>query len=125
MVGMHGHPTPNFMVQDADLIICIGSRFDDRITGRMSDFVPGARKAAELGVGGIIHVDIRLTEKAKQIEPSFFVHSTGKDFLKTMNEKLSQQENFAVQTGDWIAKKKELEASRLKAEHDKKVSRTI
>lgn len=110
MLGMHGHPTPNFMVQEADLIICIGSRFDDRITGRMPDFVPGARKAAELGVGGIIHVDVRLTEKAKQIEPHFFVHSTGKNFLTTLNDALKQEEDLEVQTADWVAKKKGLEA---------------
>jgi acetolactate synthase-1/2/3 large subunit len=109
MLGMHGHPTPNFMVQEADLIICIGSRFDDRITGRMPDFVPGARKAAELGVGGIIHVDVRITERAKQIEPHFFVHSTGKNFLNTVNNALRQEEDLEVQTADWVAKKKGLE----------------
>lgn len=110
MVGMHGHPTPNFMVQQADLIICIGSRFDDRITGRMSDFVPGARKAAELGVGGIIHVDVRMTERAKQIEPHFFVHSTGKNFLTTMNKALDEMEDLQVRTADWTAKQQKLEA---------------
>ena len=107
MVGMHGHPTPNFMVQEADLIINIGSRFDDRITGRMSDFVPGAKKAAELGVGGIIHVDIRLTEKAKQIEPHFFVHSTAKNFLQTMNAALTSD---PPQTAEWLQHKNELQA---------------
>jgi len=108
-VGMHGHPTPNFMVQEADLIINVGSRFDDRITGRMSDFVPGAKKAAELGVGGIIHVDVRLTEKAKQIEPNFFVHSTGKSFLRTMNEAFSKDENIVPETSEWLQKKAELQ----------------
>jgi len=108
-VGMHGHPTPNFMVQEADVIINVGSRFDDRITGRMSDFVPGAKKAAELGVGGIIHVDIRLTEKAKQVEPHFFVHSTGKNFLRTMNEALSKEENLVPETSEWLQKKAELQ----------------
>eukprot|EP00531_Pseudo-nitzschia_arenysensis_P006458 CAMPEP_0116147508 /NCGR_PEP_ID=MMETSP0329-20121206/17790_1 /TAXON_ID=697910 /ORGANISM="Pseudo-nitzschia arenysensis, Strain B593" /LENGTH=794 /DNA_ID=CAMNT_0003643437 /DNA_START=405 /DNA_END=2789 /DNA_ORIENTATION=+ len=109
-VGMHGHPTPNFMVQEADLIINVGSRFDDRITGRMSDFVPGAKKAAELGVGGIIHVDVRLTEKAKQIEPHFFVHSTGKNFLTTMNDALDKEDNLVPETAEWIEKKNELQA---------------
>eukprot|EP00934_Nitzschia_sp_Nitz4_P007673 Nitzschia sp. Nitz4//scaffold3_size479765//62935//65268//NITZ4_000023-RA/size479765-processed-gene-0.50-mRNA-1//1//CDS//3329550527//7663//frame0 len=109
MMGMHGHPTPNFMVQEADLIINIGSRFDDRITGRMSDFVPGARKAAELGVGGIIHVDVRITERAKQIDPNFFVHSTGKNFLTTMNEALAQDTEIKPQTSKWISHMKELQ----------------
>jgi acetolactate synthase-1/2/3 large subunit len=109
MVGMHGHPTPNFMVQEADLIINIGSRFDDRITGRMPDYVPAARKAGELGVGGIIHVDIRLTEKAKQLEPHFFVHSTGKNFLRTMNKALAEDPDFSPQTAAWVEKKNGLQ----------------
>lgn len=110
MMGMHGHPTPNFMVQEADLIINIGSRFDDRITGRMPDFVPGARKAAELGVGGIIHVDIRITEMAKQLEPHFFVHSTGKKFLQTLNAALEKETDLVPETDNWIAKMKQLQA---------------
>ena len=110
-VGMHGHPTPNFMVQEADLIINVGSRFDDRITGKMSDFVPGAKKAGEMGVGGIIHVDIRLTEKAKQIEPHFFVHSTGKNFLRTMNEALSKEENLVPETKEWLEKMTDLQSN--------------
>jgi acetolactate synthase-1/2/3 large subunit len=108
MLGMHGHPTPNFMVQDADLIICIGSRFDDRITGRVSGFVPEARNAQKEGRGGVIHVDIRLSEKAKQIEPTFFVHSTGKKFLQTMNEIL-EDDDLKPTTGAWLKHMKELQ----------------
>ena len=108
MVGMHGHPTPNYMVQEADLIINVGSRFDDRITGRMSDFVPAARKAAKLGVGGIIHVDIRLSEKSKQLQPTVFVHSTGKNFLSTLNRAL-EQDGAAPQTAAWLQHKNELQ----------------
>jgi len=89
MLGMHGHATPNFMVQEADLIINIGSRFDDRITGAMPSFIPEARKAAEEGRGGVIHVDIRKSEKGKQLEPTFFVHSTGKKFLQTVNRHIN------------------------------------
>ncbi|OEU20473.1 TPP_enzyme_N-domain-containing protein [Fragilariopsis cylindrus CCMP1102] len=108
-VGMHGHPTPNFMVQQADLIINVGSRFDDRITGRMADFVPEAKKAAELGIGGIIHVDLRLSENSKQIAPNFFVHSTGKKFLTTMNEALAKEEDLVPQTSEWLQKKADLQ----------------
>jgi len=85
MLGMHGHPTPNYMIQEADLVLCIGSRFDDRITGRADQFIPAAKQAAAEGRGGIVHVDIRLSENSKQLSPTFFVHSTGKKFLKTMN----------------------------------------
>lgn len=107
MVGMHGHPTPNFMTQEADLIICIGSRFDDRITGRMSDYIPEARKAAEEGRGGVIHVDIRLSEKSKQVIPTYFVHSTGKDFIQLLNLRLSEEGDVKPNTGDWLDKMRE------------------
>mmetsp|Transcript_28837 Transcript_28837/g.42702 ORF Transcript_28837/g.42702 Transcript_28837/m.42702 type:complete len:861 (-) Transcript_28837:348-2930(-) len=121
MLGMHGHPTPNFLVQTSDLIICVGSRFDDRITGRMSDFVPEAREAAAEGRGGIIHVDIRLTELNRQIDPTYFVHSTGKKFLQRMNEEYAlrsaaidpedaeQVQAMKPKTEDWLQKKLELQ----------------
>ena len=102
MMGMHGHPTPNFMVQESDLIICIGSRFDDRITGRASDFIPEARKAAEEGRGGVIHVDIRLSQNGLQVEPTYFVHSTGKKFLQTVNAELEANPPEEPLTDNWI-----------------------
>jgi acetolactate synthase I/II/III large subunit len=108
MLGMHGHPTPNFMVQECDLLICIGSRFDDRITGRLANFLPEARKAAEEGRGGIIHCDLRLTEKSKQVKPTIFVHSTGKNFLQTINACLRQAPRKPV-TGAWLNQMKELQ----------------
>jgi acetolactate synthase-1/2/3 large subunit len=49
MLGMHGTVEANLAMHHADLVICVGARFDDRITGRLSDFCPGARK---------IHIDI-------------------------------------------------------------------
>jgi len=109
MMGMHGHATPNYMVQEADLIINVGSRFDDRITGRMSDFVPEAWRAAEEERGGVIHVDIRLTERNKQLKPTFFVHSTAKQFLQTMNSALEATEVKPI-TGMWLERQRQLEA---------------
>lgn len=108
MMGMHGHPTPNFMVQESDLIICIGSRFDDRITGRPSDFIPQAKLAAVEGRGGVIHVDIRLSENAAQIEPTYFVHSTGKSFLQAINAMLEERPSEPV-TGEWLQNMRELQ----------------
>jgi acetolactate synthase-1/2/3 large subunit len=49
MLGMHGTYEANLAMHDCDLMICIGARFDDRITGRLDAFSPGSRK---------IHVDI-------------------------------------------------------------------
>jgi len=58
MLGMHGSAYANMAMQEADLIIALGARFDDRITGRVSGFAPAARAAAAEGKGGIIHFEI-------------------------------------------------------------------
>ncbi|KDO26291.1 acetolactate synthase [Saprolegnia parasitica CBS 223.65] len=58
MLGMHGSAYANYAIQEADCIIAIGARFDDRVTGRVPDFAPEARRAARDGRGGIIHFDI-------------------------------------------------------------------
>eukprot|EP00560_Eucampia_antarctica_P007851 CAMPEP_0197825536 /NCGR_PEP_ID=MMETSP1437-20131217/2590_1 /TAXON_ID=49252 ORGANISM="Eucampia antarctica, Strain CCMP1452" /NCGR_SAMPLE_ID=MMETSP1437 /ASSEMBLY_ACC=CAM_ASM_001096 /LENGTH=822 /DNA_ID=CAMNT_0043425559 /DNA_START=175 /DNA_END=2643 /DNA_ORIENTATION=+ len=109
MVGMHGHPTPNFMVQDCDLVLCVGSRFDDRITGRVSGFLPEAKKAATEGRGGILHVDIRLSQNARQIEPTYFIHSTAKKFLQTINTEIDSRESTPPITSEWVAHMKKLQ----------------
>ncbi|KAK3673020.1 Acetolactate synthase, mitochondrial [Recurvomyces mirabilis] len=58
MLGMHGSAFANMAMQEADLILALGARFDDRITGSVARFAPQARKAAEEGRGGIVHFDI-------------------------------------------------------------------
>ena len=40
MLGMHGTRTANYAMDEADLIVAIGARFDDRITGKLSEFAP-------------------------------------------------------------------------------------
>ncbi|KAK3306457.1 thiamine diphosphate-binding protein [Chaetomium strumarium] len=58
MLGMHGAAYANMAIQEADLIIALGARFDDRVTLSVSKFAPAARAAAKEGRGGIIHFDI-------------------------------------------------------------------
>jgi len=58
MLGMHGAAYANFAMQNADCIVAIGSRFDDRTTGVMDKYAPKARAAGLDGSGGIIHVNI-------------------------------------------------------------------
>lgn len=58
MLGMHGSAFANMAMQEADLIIALGARFDDRVTGNIPRFAPQARLAATEGRGGIIHFDI-------------------------------------------------------------------
>lgn len=58
MLGMHGTAYANMAVQEADLIIALGARFDDRVTMTVSKFAPGAKAAAAQKRGGIVHFEI-------------------------------------------------------------------
>jgi acetolactate synthase-1/2/3 large subunit len=58
MLGMHGSAYANMAMQEADLIIALGARFDDRVTGSIAKFAPAAKAAAKEGRGGIIHFEI-------------------------------------------------------------------
>ncbi len=76
MCGMHGNPVANLALQKADLIIGVGTRFDDRITGKLSLFGKCARDNY-----GIIHID----SSQKQIElvrKNFKKHVSNTDFLR-------------------------------------------
>ncbi|KAG0650031.1 Acetohydroxy-acid synthase catalytic subunit [Hyphodiscus hymeniophilus] len=58
MLGMHGSAYANMAMQEADLIIALGARFDDRVTGSIPKFAPQAKAAAAEGRGGIVHFEI-------------------------------------------------------------------
>ncbi|KAL8639538.1 MAG: hypothetical protein Q9228_003441 [Teloschistes exilis] len=58
MLGMHGSPYANMAMQEADLIIALGARFDDRVTGSIAKFAPQAKAAASQKRGGIVHFEV-------------------------------------------------------------------
>ncbi len=58
MLGMHGTRAANYAMDEADLIVAIGARFDDRITGKLAEFAPGAK---------FIHIDVDPAEISKNI----------------------------------------------------------
>ena len=68
MLGMHGSSYANLAMQSADVIIALGARFDDRVTGKIDTFAPAARKAALEGRGGIIHFEISPKNINKVVE---------------------------------------------------------
>ncbi|KAG6872608.1 Acetolactate synthase, mitochondrial [Termitomyces sp. Mi166 len=70
MLGMHGSAYANFAMQEADVIIALGSRFDDRVTGKLDSFAPAAKAAAAQGRGGIIHFEIMPKNINKVVEAS-------------------------------------------------------
>jgi acetolactate synthase-1/2/3 large subunit len=58
MLGMHGTRVANWAMDEADLIVAIGARFDDRVTGALDEFAPGAK---------IVHIDIDPSEIGKNV----------------------------------------------------------
>jgi acetolactate synthase-1/2/3 large subunit len=58
MLGMHGTRTANYAMDEADLIVAVGSRFDDRITGKLSEFAPRAK---------FVHIDVDPAEISKNV----------------------------------------------------------
>ncbi len=71
MLGMHGTYEANMAMHDCDLMVCIGARFDDRITGRTDAFSPGSRKIhVDVDASSInknIHVDVPIVGDAAQV----------------------------------------------------------
>jgi acetolactate synthase-1/2/3 large subunit len=72
MLGMHGSAYANYAVQECDLLIAIGARFDDRVTGKVKDFAPNAK---------IIHIDIDPASISKNVRVDIPVVGDAKSIL--------------------------------------------
>lgn len=83
MLGMHGTYAANKAISNADLVIAVGVRFDDRVTGRISSFAPKAT---------IVHIDIDPTSIHKNVNVSIPVVSDCRNALAAIREHLSQRE---------------------------------
>ncbi len=88
MIGMHGLAYANMAVQNADLIIATGMRFDDRATANTKQFAPQAL---------IIHVDIDPAEIGKNIPVDIPIVGDAKNVLKAMNKQIERGEHL-----DWL-----------------------
>ncbi len=88
MLGMHGTAYANKTVVDCDLIMAIGARWDDRITGKLSEFCPAAKK---------IHLDIDPAEHGKIIEPDVSLVGDAKLVLEELIQHIT-----GLDTGDWL-----------------------
>ena len=91
-LGMHGMKYANTAVQEADLIIALGIRFDDRITGRLKDFAPNAQ---------ILHVDIDVSEDSKNVPAKVFLHGDLKLVLQNFPSTVNAQNK--VDRAEWYA----------------------
>jgi acetolactate synthase-1/2/3 large subunit len=72
MLGMHGTRTANYAMDEADLIVAIGARFDDRITGKLDEFAPRAK---------FIHIDIDPAEISKNVPAHIPIVGDAKNIL--------------------------------------------
>jgi len=110
MLGMHGSAYANYAVQSADVILCIGARFDDRVTGRLDGFAPAAKNAAAVGSGGIIHLEISPKQVGKLVHPHVSIVGDAKDSLNLLNKRLMPK--TAQDRADWLGKIKTWKAER-------------
>ncbi len=94
MLGMHGMAYANLAVNDADLIIAVGMRFDDRVTGKVSTFAPHAH---------IIHIDIDPAEIGKNVRVDVPIVGDVKAVLHELNKLITPGENvdWVRQIDDW------------------------
>ena len=79
--GMHGNATANYSLQEADCIIALGSRFDDRTTGLVEKYAPKAFEAYKNGEGGIIHVNLEKSEIKKVIDSHYNFNMSCEEWL--------------------------------------------
>jgi acetolactate synthase-1/2/3 large subunit len=82
MLGMHGTYYANMAVTNSDLLIAVGARFDDRVTGKIATFAPNAK---------IIHVDIDPTSIKKNVRVDLPIVGDLKDVMQTLLVKLKEE----------------------------------
>ena len=81
---MHGHAAANYSIQEADLIIALGQRFDDRTIGTIKTYAPKAHEAYLNKKGGIIHVNNDCSEIKKVIKSNYNFEMDCNIFLKNI-----------------------------------------
>jgi acetolactate synthase I/II/III large subunit len=95
MLGMHGTVYSNYAINDADLLLALGVRFDDRVTGKLSEFAKHGR---------IVHVDVDASEINKNKPAHTAVNTDVKSFLSAVTP--------LVEKGDWREWHQQLDAWR-------------
>jgi acetolactate synthase-1/2/3 large subunit len=91
MLGMHGTYYANMAVTNSDLLIALGARFDDRVTGKIDTFAPHAK---------IIHVDVDPTSIKKNVRVDLPIVGDLRDVLKKMNKALSEKEDAVAKANE-------------------------
>ncbi|WP_042721846.1 biosynthetic-type acetolactate synthase large subunit [Flavobacterium sp. B17] len=100
MLGMHGNYAPNVMTNECDVLIAVGMRFDDRVTGRLDKYAKQAK---------IIHLDIDPAEIDKNVKTTVPVWGNCKKTLPMLTALLNENNH-----SEWLGKFRELEKEEIK-----------
>lgn len=100
MLGMHGNYAPNVMTNECDVLIAVGMRFDDRVTGRLDKYAKQAK---------VIHLDIDPAEIDKNVKTTVPVWGNCKKTLPLLTALLEDNDHSA-----WLAEFRELEKEEIK-----------
>ncbi len=106
-LGMHGNYAPNILTNECDVLIAIGMRFDDRVTGDVNKYAKQAK---------VIHIEIDPSEIDKTIKTEVSINADAKQALQLLIPKVEKASH-----GEWIAEFRKLE----KIEYDKVVKRDL
>ena len=92
MLGMHGTRAANYAMDEADLIVAIGARFDDRITGKLSEFAPRAK---------FIHIDVDPAEISKNVPAHIPIVGDAKHILPKLTAEYRALETDSSRLDGW------------------------
>jgi acetolactate synthase-1/2/3 large subunit len=101
MLGMHGTRTANYAMDEADLIVAIGARFDDRVTGKLSEFAPRAK---------FVHIDVDPAEISKNIPAHIPIVGDCKRVLAKLVAEYRALEPEAARLDGWWQRIREWQA---------------
>jgi acetolactate synthase-1/2/3 large subunit len=92
MLGMHGTRAANYAMDEADLIVAIGARFDDRVTGKLSEFAPRAK---------FVHIDVDPAEIAKNVPAHIPIVGDAKKVLGRLVSEYRALGTDAARLAEW------------------------
>jgi acetolactate synthase-1/2/3 large subunit len=95
MLGMHGTRAANYSMDEADLIVAIGARFDDRITGKLDEFAPNAK---------FVHIDIDPAEISKNVPAHIPIVGDAKEILPKLTAEYRALGPDSSRLEDWWGK---------------------
>jgi acetolactate synthase I/II/III large subunit len=94
MMGMHGEVEANRAIHDADLLIALGMRFDDRVTGKLDEYAKNAK---------VIHIEIDPSEINKNVRADVGIQGDLKDVLQVLVREFSQHaDGIAAEKESWF-----------------------